>query len=267
MSQVSKIKVDNNLKESIKQSVDELGGFAKFIAAGDTVMLKPNFNTADPYPASTDIDFLKCCIELCYEAGAKIVMTGDSSTMSINTRKVMEKKGVFELLKIKNPPRVYVFEEREWIKKAITGAKYLKSVSVPDILERPDKLILLPCCKTHFQAKYTGALKLSVGFMKPVQRVGLHMRHIEEKIAELNLLVNSDLVIMDARKIFYTEGPNKGKVCSPNLILASENRVDIDIEGIKLIQSFRGNDLTGIDPSELTQIKLARKIGIDQDKT
>lgn len=266
MSQVSKKKVEDNLKQSIKKLVDEIGGFARYIKPGETVMLKPNFNTADPFPASTDIDFLKACIELCYEAEAKIVLTGDSSTMSINTRKVMEQKGVFELLKMPNPPRVYVFEEREWIKKDIPGAKYLKSVSVPDILERPDKLILLPCCKTHFQAKYTGALKLSVGFMKPVQRVALHMRHIEEKIAELNLLVNSDLVIMDARKIFINEGPNKGEIAEPGALLASENRVDIDIEGIKLIQSFKGNSLKGIDPEELKQIKLAREIGIDQDK-
>lgn len=266
MPQVSKIKVENNLKGSIKKSVDQIGGFSKFIKAGETVMLKPNFNTADPYPASTDIDFLKCCIELCYEAGAKIVMTGDSSTMSINTRKAMEDKGVFNLLQMKNPPRIYVFEEREWIKKEIPEAKYLKSVSVPDILERPDKLILLPCCKTHFQAKYTGALKLSVGFMKPVQRVALHMRNIEEKIAELNLIIKSDLVIMDARKIFITEGPNKGKVGEAGVIMASENRVKIDIEGIKLIQSFPGNDLVGIDPNELKQIKLAREIGIDNDK-
>jgi uncharacterized protein (DUF362 family) len=241
-------------------------GFSKYVKPGETVMLKPNFNTADPFPASTDIDFLKACIELCYEAGAKIVITGDSSTMSINTRKVMEEKGVFELLKMENPPRIYVFEERKWTKKEILGAKYLKSVSVPDIMERPDKLILLPCCKTHFQAKFTGALKLSVGYMKPVQRVALHMRNIEEKIAELNLLVNSDLVIMDARKIFINEGPNKGEVAEPGILLASENRVDIDVEAIKLIQSYPGNSLKGMDPEVLKQIKLAREIGIDKVK-
>lgn len=266
MSQVTKVKVEEDLKESIKQVVAGLGGFEKFIKPGETVMLKPNFNTADPFPASTDIEFLKACIELCYEAGAKIVITGDSSTMSINTRKVMKEKGVFELLKLENPPRIYVFEERQWIKKNIPEARYLKTVSVPDILERPDKLILLPCCKTHFQAKYTGALKLSVGYMKPVQRVALHMRHIEEKIAELNLLINSDLVIMDARKIFINEGPNKGEVAEPGILFSSDNRVDIDIEGIKLIQSFKGNSLKGIDPEKLKQIELARKIGIDKDK-
>lgn len=266
MSLVSKIKVDKNLKESIIEVVEEIGGFSKFIKAGETVMLKPNFNTADPFPASSDIEFLKACIEICYDAGAKIVLVGDSSTMSMNTRKVMEKIGVFDLLKMKTPPRIYVFEEREWIKKSIPGAKYLRSVSVPDVLLRPDRLILLPCCKTHFQARFTGALKLSVGFMKPVQRVALHMRHIEEKIAELNKIINSDLIIMDARKIFINEGPNKGDVENPNIIMTSESRIDIDIEGIKLIQKYKGNSLAGFDPYDLPQIKRAREIGIDEDK-
>jgi len=32
MSQVTKIKVNNNLKESIKEAVQEIGGFEKFIS-------------------------------------------------------------------------------------------------------------------------------------------------------------------------------------------------------------------------------------------
>lgn len=68
---VSKIKCFGNLKEEIKNAVGVLGGFSKFINKGDVVFLKPNFNTADPYPASTDLPFLKAAAELLYEAGAK----------------------------------------------------------------------------------------------------------------------------------------------------------------------------------------------------
>ncbi len=262
MQKVSKVKVDGALRESISRAVDLVGGFDKFIRTGDTVLLKPNFNTADPFPASTDLDFLRAVIELVYEYGPKIVILGDSSTMSLNTRKIMEKLGVFDLEKMKHPPRIYVFEERDWIKKEIPGAKYLKSVSVSHYLDRADKLILLPCLKTHLQAQFTGSLKLSVGFMKPYQRVGLHLGHIQEKIAELNKIINSDLVIMDARKCFINKGPSSGTIREPDLILASEDRVAIDVEGIKVIQSFRGNSLKDIDPWQLPQIKRAVEIGI-----
>lgn len=262
MKRVSKVKVENDLTTAVTKAVDEIGGFSKFIKTGDVVLIKPNFNTPDPPPASTDIEFLGIISDLAYQAGAKLVMIGESSTVTLNTRKVMEKVGVFKLQERKTPPRIYVFEETKWIKKKIPNAKYLKSVSIPEIISRADKIIFLPCLKTHKYAQFTGSLKLSVGLMKPFQRMSLHMRHIQKKIAELNLAIKPDLVIMDARKCFITEGPSDGEVREPNLILASTDRVSIDIEGIKIIQSFKGNSLAGINPHQLTQIKLAKEIGV-----
>lgn len=202
MEEVSQVKVKDNLKESILKATDAIGGLGKFIQTGDVVMIKPNFNTADSFPASTDLEFLKTVVELIYEHGAKLVMIGESCTMSMNSRKVMERLGVFDLLKMEVPPRVFVFEEGDWVTKEVPNGKYLKKVSVPSILRRPDKLFFLPCLKTHSYAQFTGSLKLSVGFMKPSQRVPLHLSKLQEKIAELNLLVRPDLVIMDARKCF-----------------------------------------------------------------
>jgi len=263
MEKVVKIKVKDNLKETIQKAVEPLGGFKQFVKKGEVVLLKPNFNTADPFPASTDLSFLKAVVELVYECKPKIVMIGDSSTMSLNSRKVMEDIGVFELEKMKRPPRVYVFDERKWVKKKIPKGKFLKEVSVTEYLDRTDKLILLPCLKTHFIAKITASLKLSVGFMKPSQRVGLHVGHVQEKVAELNTLVHPDLIIMDARKCFINRGPSEGELREPELILASTDRVAIDVEGIKIIQSFKGNSLEGIDPWQFPQIKRALELGIE----
>lgn len=266
MKEFSKIKVEEDLKNSISDAVEKIGGFRKFIKPGETVLLKPNFNTPDFFPATSDPEFLKAVVELVYDCDAKIVMIADSTTMSFNTHKVMEELGIFELEKMERPPRVYAFEEKKWIKKEIPGAKYLKRVSLSEFLYRADKLIFLPCLKTHSYAQYTGALKLSVGFMRPYQRVPLHARHLQEKTAELNKLINPDLVIMDARKCFISGGPAEGKIKEPNLILASEGRVAIDIEGIKIIQSYRGNSLKNINPLEMPQIKRAIELSIDKEK-
>lgn len=263
MSKVAKIKAGKNLKKAILEAVDSIGGFKKFIKKGDVVLLKPNFNTADPFPASTDFEFLKIIVELVYECESKMVILGDSSTMSLNTRKIMEELKIFDLEKMERPPWVYVFEERPWVKKEIPNGKYLKSVYVTHYLDRADKLILLPCLKTHFLAQFTGSLKLSMGFIKPFHRVHFHAKNLQEKIAELNKIIRPDLIIMDARKCFINKGPDKGKLAEPNLILASTDRVDIDVEGVKIIQSFRGNSLQGIDPRELPQIKKAVEFGID----
>jgi len=84
----------------------------------------------------------------------------------------------------------------------------------------------------------------------------------QEKIAELNTVIDADLIIMDARKCFISRGPMDGEVREPNIILASESRTAIDIEGIKIIKNYEGNSLSGIEPLYLTQIKRALEIGI-----
>ncbi len=259
---VSRVLVEKNLKKAVLKAVNELGGFKKFIKKGDVVLLKPNFNTADPFPGSTDFEFLKTIVELVYECEPKMVILGDSSTMSLNTRKVMEKLKIFDLEKMKQPPRVYVFDERSWVKKEIPNGKYLKKVWLTHYLDKADKLILLPCLKTHFLSQFTGSLKLSMGFIKPFHRVHFHMKHLQEKIAELNKIIHPDLIIMDARRCFINKGPDKGKVANPDLILASKHRVAIDVEGIKIIQSFKGSSLKDINPLEIPQIKKSKEFGI-----
>ena len=259
---VNRILVRKDLKKAILGAVDSIGGFEKIIKKGDVVLLKPNFNTADHFPGSTDLEFLKAVVELVYEQEPKSIILGDSSTISFNTRRIMEELKIFDLEKMERPPKIYVFDERTWVKKEIPNGKYLKKVWVSQYLDRADKLILLPCLKTHNLAQFTGSLKLSVGFMKPFQRIFLHSRHIQEKIAELNKIIHPDLIIMDARKCFINRGPDKGEVREPNLILASKDRVAIDVEGIKIIQNYKGNSLKGIDPWELPQIKKAKEYGI-----
>lgn len=123
---------------------------------------------------------------------------------------------MFDLSKIDQRLKVLTFDEQKWVKKKIAG-KYLKSVSVPEILDKIDKVIFLPCMKTHFIAKFTGALKLGVGLMKPSERLALHMRNTELKIAELNLAFKPDLIIMDGRKCFITKGPTEGRCANQEL--------------------------------------------------
>lgn len=102
-----------------------------------------------------------------------------------------------------------------------------------------------------------------MGFAKPFfDQITFHLSHLREKLAELCLIVKPDLIIMDARKIFIRGGPAKGELREPNLILTSGNQVAIDVEGVKIIQSYPGNSLEGINVWNLIQIKHAVELGL-----
>lgn len=261
---VSKVDtVNKNLFDAIVEVLKPLGGIDSFVKSGEKVFLKPNFNTSDPFPASSDPSFLAAVISIVSSAKPKEIILGDQPTAFGNPRAYFEGTGARELEKKFKNLKVLYFNDAPWVGKEIQNAKYLKKASIPSVLDSVDRVIILPCLKTHSWAKYTGAIKLSVGFMKPSERFKMHAGfHLQEKIAELSSLIKPDLVIMDARKCFINKGPTDGELKEPNLIFASESRVEIDIEGIKTIQSYKGNSLSSIAPEELPQIKRARELGI-----
>jgi len=74
---VSEVLASPDVKKSVKRAVDLIGGFEKAISAGDKVVVKPNFNSDDPFPASSDSGFVKAVVSLLYDSGASgVVFSG-----------------------------------------------------------------------------------------------------------------------------------------------------------------------------------------------
>ncbi len=256
---ISKIDAAGNLKERILKSVDLIGGFGRVLEKGDEVLLKPNYNSADPPPASSDPEVVKSVIELLYEHGAGKVVLGESSMQLLSTRNVMKKTGTFDAVKDTGAEVVF-FDEGNWVNVNV-GGKYLKSVSLPETAVKIKKVFYCCCMKTHFLADFSMSLKLAFGFVKSEERIDFHMSHLKEKMADLNLVVHPNLIIMDGRKCFITGGPFKGEVRESNLIMASGDRIAMDVEGIKVIESYSGAKLKD-DPWSYTQIQRAVELGL-----
>jgi len=267
---VSKVTYNGNLKTSIEHSISLIGGINKLVEKDDTILLKPNYNTADPFPGSSDPEFIKTIIELLYEAGAGKVILGER-TAFLHSRRVLEQAGIVEVAKKAGAEvKVFgkdgwhvIFDRRGWQRVKVPGGQYLRKVSVAKEALEIKKIVYAPLIKTHHAAEFTGAIKLSMGLVKPFfDQITFHIRHLQEKLAELCLIVKPDLIVMDARKVFIRGGPAKGELREPNLILASGNQVAIDVEGVKILQSYPGNSLEGKNPFDLTQIKHAVELGL-----
>jgi len=267
---VSKVAYNGNLRESIEVSVSLIGGIKKLVKKGDIILLKPNYNTADPYPGSSDPEFIKAVIAMLYEAGAGKVIVGER-TAFLHSRKVLEQAGIVKVAEEAGAEvRVFgkdgwsvMFDRKGWRCVKVPAGQYLHKVSLAKEATEIDKIVYVPLIKTHHAAEFTGAIKLSMGFVKPFfDQITFHARHLQEKLAELPLAVKPDLIIMDARKVFITGGPAKGEVREPKLILASGSQVAIDVEGVKMLQSYPGNKLEGKKVWDLIQIKHAVELGL-----
>jgi len=259
---VSKVTASKNLKNSIKKAVDLIGGFKRVISKDDKVIVKPNFNSDDPFPGSSDPEFVKATVNLLYDADAsKIIIIESSGLPWLPTKRVLEKMGMIKAAEECNA-ELRILDDGPWVDVEING-KYWKKVSIAkDAFEDGAKLVWLPCMKTHRGARFTLSLKLIVGLQKISQRTSLHSMHLEEKIAELNLALCPDLIIMDGRKCFVTGGPDIGLVKEPNVILASGDRIAIDVEALKILKSYQANNRLDMPIWQLLQIRHAVELGV-----
>jgi uncharacterized protein (DUF362 family) len=256
---LSKVVATGDLKVDILKAVTAIGGFDKIIDKGDQVLLKPNYNTADPPPASSDPEFLKALVELLFEHGAAKVILGESSWQGLATRKALEQAGTLAALR-DTGAEIAFFDEERYVKVNV-GGEYLKDVSLAERALQAGKIIYSCCMKTHFRADFSLSSKLAFGFTKKSERMEFHIRHLKEKLVDLNLVVHPNLIIMDGRKCFITGGPFSGEVRNANVILASGDRVAIDVESIKVIQSFENSKLKN-NPWSYAQIRRATAIGL-----
>ncbi|KPJ54525.1 MAG: hypothetical protein AMJ37_00535 [Dehalococcoidia bacterium DG_18] len=262
MALVSKVQVEHDLVSSITRSMELIGGLEKVISPGDRVMVKPNFNSADPYPGSTDLDFLKAVVRLLVEAGAKVIVGESAGGIWRPTNKVLEKAGVLRLL-TEMGVEVTAFEDRsnDWVRVKIEG-EYLHEVTVPRSAYEVDRMVYLPCMKTHRLARFSLSLKLAVGFMHPGERRALHLRNLEHKVAELSLVWQPDLIIMDGRRAFVSGGPENGELVEPGVIMTSGDLVAIDVEALKILASYKAKNRLMPNPLDSPQIATALRHGL-----
>jgi uncharacterized protein (DUF362 family) len=256
---VGKVPCSGDLEQELERAVAAIGGLARLVEPGDRILVKPNYNTADPPPASSDPRFVKAIIEMLYEHGAGRVVVGESSKIGDTTRDNLRQAGLLEAAE-EAGAEVVVFGEDGWT-RVRAGGRDLRRVALARAALEADKIVYACCLKTHQHADLTVSLKLAMGFVRPRDRIGMHLWRLREKLADLNLAIGPDLALVDARRCFISGGPIRGELRTPDLILASGDRVALDVEALKVIQSYPGHSLDG-DPWALPTIRRAVELGL-----
>ena len=100
------------------------------------VVLKPNLGYPEPpglpaWTCTTDVAVLVALTELCFEAGAKRVITGDAVAHEIKSSYMFESTGVKEAVE-KVGGEVSYFEEEPNITVEIPGGVLLKKQGCPN---------------------------------------------------------------------------------------------------------------------------------------
>lgn len=206
---------------------------------GKDVLLKPNFNTADPFPGSTHNDTLTHLVLQLRAMGASGITIGERSGPP-DTADVLKDKGIAELCK-KLGVGLIDFETLppvDWVRIKPERSNWRNGFEVArPVLESP--CVVTTCClKTHgFGGVFTLSLKLSVGITRKRNMTELHSSFLSMRkmIAEINQAYTPSLVLLDGLEAFVDGGPGKGTRKKADVILAGTDRVAIDAVGVAIL--------------------------------
>lgn len=261
---VSFVVTSNDVKSDIRKAVALLGGLDKSIKPQDSILLKPNFNSDDPPPGSTALDFLVAVIDLLREQGCTKISVGESVGRPwVPTEKVFKNAGLLSRMAEMKIP-LLDFDKSQFLNVPISG-EYLDLIAYPKDLESFDKIIYLPTMKTHYLAGFSMSLKLTVGMTHLADRTLLHgdnSMFVSQRAVEMSIPVKPDLIIMDGRVSFVSGGPAIGLAVHPGIVLASGDPVALDVQGVRLLQNYAAVNHLGGDAWNLPQIKTAVKHGL-----
>jgi uncharacterized protein (DUF362 family) len=253
--------------KGVRQAIDLLG-VKSF--RGKSVVLKPNFNTADPAPGSTHNDTLRSLVVSLQQMGAKQITLAERSGPGDSTRKVMEKKGIFELAQ-ELGFNILDLEElapEGWIKIDPGESHWSQGFHFPRIYLEAESIVQTCCLKTHaYGGHFTLSLKNSVGLVPrrgyPYMQELHSSPYQRQMIAEINTAYSPDLVVLDGVEAFVDGGPHRGTRVEAKIMLAGTDRVAIDAVGVAILR------LLGTTPEvsrgrifEQQQIARAAELGL-----
>lgn len=253
--------------EDREKGVKEL--MSHFNQPSGRVAIKPNYNSADPFPAATDISTLSAVVDNLKESATDIFLA-ERSGMG-NTASVLQDMGVMQLSEEKGFEVVVLdaLGSEDWVQKDAQGSHWENGFLFPKVFLEADSIVQTCCLKTHqFGGHFTMSLKNSVGMVAGSDghdyMSELHRSPNQRKmIAEINTAYEPDFVIMDGIKGFSRGGPASGTLIEPGVMLASSDRIALDAVGVATLRTYgTTNEVSQGSVFQQDQIARAVELGL-----
>jgi uncharacterized protein (DUF362 family) len=215
MDTIALVKHKNNIRETLEEGLEHLGGFGVLKAP---VLIKPNICTMRDGTGHsvTDTNVVKALVDLLLETDDRLsvrIIESDSESKNAEDAFVnfgysqycdeMKQLGFdVSALNLSSTPLV----------KVIFEGRYFKNPELPEILARPHYFVSVAVAKTHYLAYITGVLKNLFGVLPRKNKSFYHSR-IHDVITDLARIIRPELNIVDARTgVEDWNGPKTHKI-------------------------------------------------------
>jgi uncharacterized protein (DUF362 family) len=245
------------LRASIEDMLEPLGGMPAFVKPGDRVLLKPNLLTgARPgKECTTRPEVVYCVAQLVQSAGGKPFL-GDGPAFG-SAKGVAKANGYFPLIEELNIPVIDFQGQRyQTVSDSFDHLRLSKEAMEADVV------INLPKIKSHVQLTLTLGVKNLFGCVPGKMKAWWHMEagkdadRFGEMLVETARTIAPDLTIVDGIMGHEGNGPSGGEPRLLGLLGASQNIFALDRALVEILQ---------VDPQLIPTIRAAQRLGLNPE--
>lgn len=259
MSQVSLIRANtyqvSELRTSLVQLLQPLGGIKSYVKPGDRVLLKPNLLTASR-PGNECItrkELVYCVAQLVKEAGGKPFL-GDSPAFG-SAKGVAKANGYLPLLEELEIPIIEFHGQRY-----PTESSNFNHLRLSKEAMEADVIINLPKVKSHLQLTVTLGVKNLFGCVPGKMKAWWHTeagkdaQRFGEMLVTTAKTINPDLTIMDGIIGHEGNGPSGGEPRQLGILGASGDVFALDRAMVEIL---------GVNPLAVPTVAAQIRLGYD----
>lgn len=216
---------------NVRAAMEALGGMGRFVKKDAKVVVKPNVLTGRPPETATTTNpiVMATVIRMCFEAGAASVTVLDYPTSS--ARPAFETSGLAKAAAQAGGTLKYL-SDRNFERVEFPSGKLVTSWPIVSDALDADVLINMPIAKTHGIAGLTMSMKNLMGIMGD-PRGQIHT-DFAIKIVDVNTRIKPHLVILDAYRVLFRNGPTGGRLSDvkmPKTVVVGTSQVSVDAYG------------------------------------
>lgn len=228
-----------------RKAMEEMGGMAKFVKAGQKVVVKPNigWDKSPELAGNTNPELVAEIIKQCFAAGAKEVVVFDHTCD--DWIKCYKNSGIEAAAKAAGAKVMPAHEESYYKEVQLPRAKKLKTAKIHTAILDCDVWINVPILKNHGGAKMTISMKNHMGIVW--DRGFFHKNDLQQCIADICTLSKPAVLhVVDAYRVMKTNGP-RGKsdadVVNPKGLFISADIVAVDTAATKFFNQIESMPL------------------------
>ncbi len=228
MSQVALVRTKQNLRDSLEDAIELIGGFGDIKSP---VLIKPNICTISDGTGHsvTDPNLVQHLIELilCRDESLSIKIV-ESDSQSKYAEEAFKKFGYTDFvdkLQDDGSDVKLVNLSKSPLKRLAFEGAYFENAELPIEIIDENYFISVAIAKTHYLTKITGSVKNLFGLLPQKNQASYHS-DINDIILDFSKIVRPKLCVIDAR--VGVEGWNGPKTHQMDLLIAGREPASVD---------------------------------------